>query len=257
MDAIREMNRQHIRAIGKAGLWAIFGLFGSQIIALLLYSPIVPLFGPFPPTLESAILTFCSGIGLVIIAGLYLRVNGFNFGYIDIRMLSLRDLGMTLLGVFVLMAGIMAISFILTILGVESAQHGIMDRASENNNPELLLAFIPLSLLVIGPTEELVFRNVVQKSLYERFDRQYAVVIAGVLFALVHFPAYLTSTLQAATSSVFVILVLSLILGEWYRRTENLTVTILVHGIFNALQFSLAYVQVRYDLAEATLHLLV
>jgi len=248
---------QQLRAVGLAAAWAIVGLFGSQVFGVLLYSAVVPLFGTLAPTLDYAVLMICSGIGLVIVAGVYLRIHDLDLGYVDVAFPSLRDLGYTVFGVVVLLAGIVAISLLFFELGIQGAQHSIVEQASENNNPELLLALVPLSLVVVGPTEELFFRNIVQKSLYDHFDRRHAVVVASVLFALIHFPAYYTSTLQAAASSVAVILVLSLVLGEWYRRTDNLVVPILVHGIFNAIQFSLAYVQVRYELAEATLTALV
>lgn len=251
MESQRGIRRAQIRAIARAGLWAVIGLFGSQLIGLFIFIAVEPLLGTLAPTLQNAALTLSSGIGLVIVAAIYLQLYDLDIGYIDVRVPSLRDLAYVVAGVVLLIGSLLAISVLFTRLGIQGAQHGIIQQASENNNPELLLAFVPLSIFVVGPTEELVFRNVVQKSLYARFDKRQAVVIASVLFAVVHFPAYLTSTLMAAVSSVFVVLILSLVLGEWYRRTGNLTVAILVHGIFNAIQFALSYGQLRYDLGEA------
>ncbi|WEL21938.1 Metal-dependent membrane protease, CAAX family [Halorhabdus sp. BNX81] len=246
-------DRTRLRAIGLAAGWALIGFLGSQIFAAMLYIPISPALGSIQPTMEQALLTAFSGIGFVLVAIAYLRVNDLNVEYIDVRFPSLRDIGYTILGVVVLLVGIVLISLLFIELGIESSEHQIFKDVTENNNPELLLAFVPLSLLVIGPAEELIYRNVVQKSLYDQFDRRLAVIIASVLFALVHFPAYLTSTPLEAASSVVAVFFLALVLGEWYRRTDNLVVPILVHGLINAIQFALQYVQIRYELAEATL----
>ena len=151
----------------------------------------------------------------------------------------------------------MLISIFFTKLGIKGSEHEVIQNAKNTQDTSFLLALIPLSILVVGPTEELFYRNVVQKSLYEHFDRRHAVVIASLIFSLIHFPAYATSSPLNIGSSLLAILVLSLILGEWYRRTENLTVPILVHGLFNAIQFYIVYAEVQYDMSVATVVALV
>ena len=110
-------------------------------------------------------------------------------------------------------------------------------------NPIFLLALVPLSFLAIAPGEELVFRNIVQKYLYEAFSRRTAVLVASVAFAAVHFQQYASPNPVATLTTLCIVFSLSLVLGWTYYRTENLYVPIFVHGAFNAIQFAGLYVR--------------
>lgn len=257
MDETPGVNQTRFIAIVLALLWGVVGVFGSQLIGVGIYLAIDPLVGELPDTLQNVLLMIFSGVGLVILAGVFLHVNSLTHEYIDIEWPSLRDLGYVIVGVGVLFGALILISIIFTKLGIQGSEHEMIQNAKTNQETAILLALVPLSVLVVGPTEELFYRNIVQKSLYEHFDRRQAVVIASVIFTLIHLPAYATSSPLNIGSSLLAILVLSLILGEWYRRTENLTVPILVHGLFNAIQFYIVYAEVQYDMSVATMVALV
>ena len=106
-----------------------------------------------------------------------------------------------------------------------------------------LLALVVVSLLVIGPSEELLFRGVIQRYLSGVFSRASAVLVTSVLFAAVHAPTFamatsgLTSVVAAAT-----IFAISVTLGYSYALTDNLVVPTVVHGVYDATLFGLAYV---------------
>jgi len=128
-------------------------------------------------------------------------------------------------------------------LGVDAASHSVV-RAAEAN-PEILLVLIPLSYLVIGPGEELLYRNVIQKSLYGSFSRRGAIVVASAIFAGAHIFAYSSpdSGPLATVATLLVIFALSLVLGTAYERTDNVLVPALIHGTFNAIAFAVTYAQ--------------
>jgi hypothetical protein len=111
-------------------------------------------------------------------------------------------------------------------------------------DPVVILPFIPLSLLIIGPAEELVYRNLIQKPLYDAFSRRGAVLTASVIFALMHIPQYSPPGASAieTLNALVLVFVLSLVLAIAYERTDNIVVPILIHGSFNAIQFLLLYV---------------
>ncbi|WP_338729926.1 type II CAAX endopeptidase family protein [Haladaptatus sp. DJG-WS-42] len=192
---------------------------------------------------QFGVFTTFFGLGLALSAIAYLKLREIGLDYIDIRMPSKRDLAYAVGGVVVLYGAAIAISIVLQSLGLSGAESSIEQQAREGN-PTLLLVLIPLSWLVIGPGEELVFRNIVQKSLYDSFSERAAVVVASCIFALIHIPQYYSATNPASTfTTLVVIFILSLLLGETYRRTGNLVVPILIHGTFNAVQFFQLYVQ--------------
>ncbi|MDX1746625.1 MAG: CPBP family intramembrane glutamic endopeptidase, partial [Halobacteriales archaeon] len=127
--------------------------------------------------------------------------------------------------------------------GLESASHSIVQSAQ--SSPEVLLVLVPLSYLVIGPGEELLYRNVVQKSLYGAFSRPGAVIVGSVVFAAVHVFAFSGpgQSALATLNTLAVVFVLSLVLGAVYEQTENVVASALVHGTFDAIAFAATYVQ--------------
>ncbi|QGN07378.1 CPBP family intramembrane metalloprotease [Halorhabdus sp. CBA1104] len=253
MVAIDETDRQRLSLVLRAGFWALIGLFGSQLLALLFASPLLLVIDPVTPTHEYAAITIGSGIGFVVLAGIYLWRHDLDLSFLDVSLPSPRDLGYSLLGFFVLLGGLMVINLVIQSLDISTADHSVIQTVSENNSPEIFLMLVPLSFLVIAPAEEIFYRNIVQKSLYPRFTRLHAVLIASAIFALVHVPAYLTSGLAPLVTTLPILFVLALVLGESYRRTHNLVVPILVHGAFNAFQFLGQYLVYTSDISTTGL----
>ncbi|MFC7007671.1 CPBP family intramembrane glutamic endopeptidase [Halalkalicoccus salilacus] len=97
---------------------------------------------------------------------------------------------------------------------------------------------VPLSILLVGPGEELLFRGIIQQLLRIRFGVPVGITIASVIFAVAHVGS-LTGEGLVATLATYV--VLSLILGVSYEYSENLVVPATIHGLFNAIQFLALY----------------
>lgn len=108
------------------------------------------------------------------------------------------------------------------------------------------LALIPLSLFVVGPCEELLFRGVVQRYLAGAVSTRGAILGAGLLFAVVHAPSYLAFSALGAAVSLFVIFVVGLGFGYVYEHTGSLVVPIVVHGLYNALILASALVLAEF-----------
>lgn len=112
-----------------------------------------------------------------------------------------------------------------------------------------LLALVVLSVLVIGPSEELFFRGVVQRYLSGVFSSAGAIAVTSVLFAAVHAPTFALAA--PGVSSAFAagtIFAISVILGYVYVRTDNLVVPTLVHGVYDATLFGATYLALRSGL---------
>lgn len=214
---------------------------GGLLFAYLLVISVVGLLGSFvPQRLQNALVTVVFSVGLGVVAVAYARRRPQGLDYFDVRMPDRRGwlyVAGGLVGMFtVLIAG----GVISNVLDLPSAQHGIMQQAQ--TNPAILLPLIPLSLLAIGPGEELLNRNVVQKHLYGSYSRWGAVLVATLVFTVIHVPAYGAGATPAALFVTLVRLFLvSLVLGAVYERTENVVVAALVHGGFDAIQFGAAY----------------
>jgi membrane protease YdiL (CAAX protease family) len=110
----------------------------------------------------------------------------------------------------------------------------------------LMLAMIPLSLFVVAPCEEALFRGVVQQYLGEVMSTAGAILGAGVLFAALHLPSYLAYSTFWAVVMVTIVFVVGLGFGYSYERTGSIWVPIGLHGLYNALIMASGYVLVEF-----------
>nr|WP_280921182.1 CPBP family intramembrane metalloprotease [Halarchaeum rubridurum] len=141
------------------------------------------------------------------------------------------------------MFGVLAATGVLAgALGVGNATHGTV--AAIRETPWLGLLLVPVSLLFVGPGEELLMRNVVQKRLYSAFSRRGALFVASVVFTLVHLPAYATPGAGALALGVTLarLCCVALVLGVVYERTDSVVAAALAHGGYDAVQFGALFV---------------
>ena len=104
------------------------------------------------------------------------------------------------------------------------------------------LAMIAVSLLVVGPVEELLFRGVVQGGVRRAFDAVPAVLIASLAFGLVHLPS-VSGTPAEQWAYVAVVVALGSVLGALYEWTGNVAVPGLAHGVYNAAIYAVLLAQ--------------
>ncbi|MEY7850605.1 lysostaphin resistance A-like protein [Natrarchaeobius sp. A-rgal3] len=230
-----------VRSGYTAGMMGVglVGLFSIEVTLVVLLIPIILVFGTLSLAQAVALSQLGMAVGTGAVAVGYLVFRGYGLSYIDVRLPTKRDVLWTVGGIFVIFGALFAISALFYTTGVESSDHGTAQQAQEN--PEILLVLIPASLLVIGPFEELLYRNVIQKALYAPFSRFGAVVVGSVIFALVHTQAYWTAGTGQLVASLGVVFGLSIVLGVIYERTENLVVPALIHGVYNAILFGNLY----------------
>lgn len=134
--------------------------------------------------------------------------------------LSSRDLkGSQLLFCVGLGLGLALISKIAIVLGVLS-----QEPITEQNVPDPFFWAVSLAttVVLIPIVEELLFRGILFGSFCRAFSYKIAIVLSAVLFMLVHS--------MVSWPSVFVIGVL---LAWLYWQTDNLAVTMVIHGTIN------------------------
>ncbi|ARS89276.1 CPBP family intramembrane glutamic endopeptidase [Natrarchaeobaculum aegyptiacum] len=231
-----EVKRRTLRLVEAIAV-GVLGLLAIAIAMNLLAVPAFALLGDLSE-LQLQLLSYLAfAVGLGSVAAGYLAWYDRDRSFLDLAVPTLRDAGWTIAGLIVLFVVLLAGSWVMSATGMEAADHGTILAVEEN--PELLWVILPAMFLVVGPFEELLYRNVVQKSLYETFSRYGAVVVTSVAFALVHAQAYATAGAGLLLASLAMVFGLSLVLGTIYERTENLLVPAIAHGAFNAVQFTM------------------
>jgi hypothetical protein len=135
-------------------------------------------------------------------------------------------------GLAVLFGTLYALSIVVSLLGASTAESSIVSTGREN--PVYLLYLVPVTILLVGPTEELIFRGIVQGTIRRAYGPVVGVVGASLVFASIHLPSLLGDGQFATLAIIFT---LGALLGTLYELTDNIVVPIVVHGLFNAVQF--------------------
>ncbi len=214
-----------------AAALAIFALVAGQAVGI---AALVVLGADLPTRALLPTLFVLEYAGYALVAAGFLYVTRRGRAYLDVAWPSPREGALVVAGVAGSLALWAAGLVTITGLGLPAADHALFDSAGQDD-PTLLLLLVPLVLLVNGPVEELLYRNVIQKYLAERFTAVTAIVVASALFSLVHLPVYLGAGAQSAAVTLGLLFAVSLFWGWLYARTHSLVVVGAVHGLYNAL----------------------
>jgi membrane protease YdiL (CAAX protease family) len=217
---------------------ALFG-FCASIFAPALYFTIAIGKGHQQPTSHQTVCMYAieAAAGLLAIQAMDFMQNRNN--------LRARQLPK---GVFAGVVGACAV--IPLVLAITLLVQGVMKEigASPPQEHSLLLVFqqpsvidrllVILSAVILAPLfEELVFRAHLQSAIRRATTYPWvAVVIASVLFALVHEIWWMMPPL----------FVLAVGLGYVYERTRNIWATIFMHSAFNALSLTVEYISMKH-----------
>jgi hypothetical protein len=150
---------------------------------------------------------------------------------------SLREVGYVVGGVVAAIATAVVLSILLTSLGLLPSSV-IAETAA--TDPTYLLGLAALSIVVVAPVEEFVFRGVIQGRLRGRFGPLPAIAGASLLFGSLHLANY-SGNPVAIVAGALMIAAVGSIFGALYERTGNLAVPILVHAIYNTILMGLSY----------------
>lgn len=190
---------------------------------------------PVPPAVYAAI-TVAQFLGMGVLGYVYLRWRGetdlFGIGVPD-----LRDVAAVVVGFVAIFLAAVALTQVVRLLGVQSATNQVVEQGQQN--PDIFLYMIPVTILLVAPAEELLFRGIVQGLLRRVSGVVPAILLGSALFGVAHWLA-LTGGGSRLTY-VAIAAVLGLVLGTAYELTENLTVPIVIHGLWNAFLFGSQY----------------
>jgi len=116
-----------------------------------------------------------------------------------------------------------------------------------------ILSLILLSIvmiLIIGTSEEILFRGFMQKGLMRSLGNKWGIIVTAFIFAMIH----VIGIILIAIDTPLVLLIsfllsfipyfaISLLLGLiYYWRNENLLAVIITHGVYNALTIIIAFI---------------
>ncbi|SDK35167.1 CPBP family intramembrane glutamic endopeptidase [Natronorubrum texcoconense] len=196
------------------------------------------------------LLLMLNFVGMALAGVIYLLATGRGLSWIDLRVPTRNDWKYLIGGSVGIIVFLYAVSILFMLLDVPAAESQVMDIVGENQTMILIMIFIVF--FFNAPAEEFLFRNVIQKRLYEGFSRTNAILVTSVIFAAVHLPMYLLAeTLVATLASLTIMFGGSVIFGYLYAKTDNLLVPTIAHAVLNAFQFTMLYLAIEFGLDDA------
>lgn len=230
-------DRTPARRAGVAIGLTVLAVVGSIVLSI----PALVL--PLDPLALFVAAVVLSELGFAAVAVAFVLRSGVGVRYLRLSVPDRRGWLFVVGGTLGMFAYRMTALLLVEYLGIPIAGNSITDFPGIDVGT-IVLVLIPVSVLVIGPAEELLFRGVVQRYLMGGFSRAWAIVGTGVLFSLVHLPTTVLADPDpaAVTTTLVILFGLSLVLSYLYAWTGNLVVPILVHGLYDALIFAVAYV---------------
>jgi membrane protease YdiL (CAAX protease family) len=188
------------------------------------------------PVVYHASTAALSLLGFLGAAGGYLAVRR-DWSLVAVHSPTRRDALVMALGTAVFFVAMGVGTVIISLLGLETAENVAVSRGQEN--PELFLVFLPIQFLLTAPAEEVLFRGVIQGLFRRAYGVLPGIVLASLLFGLVHYPALAGS--DGILTVIALLVATGALLGTLYEYTGNLLVPIVVHAVWNVFVFGNEY----------------
>ena len=207
-------------------------LVGSIILAMIL---LLAGFDVLDLSFPSALISLPINEGIILaITLLFARQRGAGLKQLGLKKPQLKTLIIVSFAALLLLFLAIAISSVQeTILGPDPNAELIADSIVAKDLIQLT-ALIGIVLVLVGPIEELAFRGFVQKGFENSFGKTSGLLVASVLFGLLHG--------LNSPRSIIPVTVVSLFLGYVWQKTDgNTTASAWLHGVYDALAIAIAY----------------
>ena len=225
-----------VRAVLVAVGLVVAAILLSLVVGVAVALPL--LLGGFEPTSGTVLVAslLATQLSFAAVAWLYLRRREWD---VSVAVPTRRDLTWVAWGVVATVVAAIGLLALSDLIGIEPVESVIEEAVVDE--PALLLVLAGLSIVLVAPAEEYLFRGVVQTRLRRTFGAPLAIGIASLLFASIHLLNLVTVGVGAVVV-VAVIFVVAVVLGAAYERTENLAVPVLIHGAYNTTLFVVSFV---------------
>ena len=212
--------------------------FGIALVGGVVFLvPLLVLGYDIQTTLVLAGSTAASQVAMGGLAYAYARYRSIE---VPVELPSVRAVAVAAGGVVLALVVAIALSLLLAVLDLVP-ESVIGDVGAVD--PTFFLALAALSVLVVAPIEEFLFRGVIQGRLRQRFGPAAAIAGSSLLFGSLHLANYAGEPITIVAGALLIACV-GAIFGTLYELTDNLAVPILVHAIYNVVLLLLSYVAV-------------
>ena len=209
------------------------GIFGGSLILIIILLGLG--INPLEPTFPIALISLPINEGIILgITLLFAQQKGANLKQLGFKRPSLKILVIVSFAAVLLLFLAASISLVQeNILGPDPEAEFLVDAVLAQDLLQLV-AMIGISLALVGPIEELAFRGFIQKGFENSFGRTAGLLIASILFGLLHGLNSLRAIIPVTAVSLF--------LGYVWQKTDgNTYASAWMHGVYDAVAIAIAY----------------
>ena len=186
----------------------------------------------FPSSLLSLPITEGLILGITLF---FTKQKGANLKNLGLKKPSLKTVLIVSIAVILLIFLAIGISVIEELLlGPDPLAEELLTALLPQNAFQLLL-LIGISIFLVGPAEELAFRGFIQRGLENSYGKIPGLILASVMFGILHG--------LNSPRAILPVFILSIFLGYTWQKTDyNTTACAWMHGLYDAITITLAYV---------------
>jgi len=118
----------------------------------------------------------------------------------------------------------------------------------------VLILMVIMMLIVVGPSEEIMFRGYMQRGLVRNLGEKWGILITAIIFASLHLVGLIIFIFEPFIFMILLIsmfvpfVVISLMIGLMYRwRKENLIAVVVTHGVYNSITLIIVFLYFFYS----------
>jgi membrane protease YdiL (CAAX protease family) len=226
----------HLQAYGGILIVVALALIVGSVFGALVSSIGRGFVSPSDPLLD-ALASAGQFVGFGVV-GLGYVASRDDWDIIDLERPSRRDLLWVAAGLGALLVVYLGASTLMNVLGIQSGESVLAQQGQQN--PVYFLYLTVVTIVLVGPTEELIFRGIVFGELRRLWGPAPAIVLSSAVFASIHLWSFSGEGMLISLGMVFV---LGSVLAIIYEVSGNLAVAAIAHGLFNAVQFLAGYAQ--------------
>jgi membrane protease YdiL (CAAX protease family) len=236
MSSAHRSSESPVRAVLGAVVLTVVAVVFANVVGAALLLGLLFLEVSMGTTRMLVYLLAAGQFGLLLFGVAYARRNDVA---VPVELPTGTDLRFAVGGTVAALALAAAISYG---LGVLDLLPGSVLEDQTAAEPAFLLALGALSIVVVAPAEELLFRGIIQDRLRETFGPAGAITGASLLFGALHVANYVGPPARVV-SGVFLITVTGAVLGCVYEKTRNLAVPIAAHAAYNVVFSVVTYLR--------------
>jgi membrane protease YdiL (CAAX protease family) len=212
-----------------------FHICGMLILSLILFAPIAIILRKLIGNEAAFLIYYLLAVGTTfwIVCVIKKKKTG-NISF-NISIENKRVIPFVIFGAIFLYCGIVSP---ITALVEESHKEAFLNHGSQTGIISLFQSIIAAPVL-----EELIFRGIILDGLLKKYSSLKSILISSLLFGLIHLN----------TSQLVVGLIMGIFTGWIYYKTRMLTLSILIHSVYNLASVLMGYFLISDFMEDNTL----